>query len=210
MSFSIKKGEFAAVTGSSGIGKSTLLKLLLAIYSPQGGTLSFSEKVGKRLKINASMRPMFAYVPQGSFLLSGTIKDTLASGGAFDMEKLSRCCKIACADEFIEALPLRYENEIGEKGAGLSEGQIQRLAVARALYSDSPILLLDEATSALDEKTEKELLRRLREMSGKTVIIVTHRKAAAEICDKTINLEKAGGKNAEGTRISDSAFEMCN
>ena len=95
--------------------------------------------------------------------------------------------KISCAEEFVSELENGIDTMLGERGAGLSEGQMQRIAVARAIYSDAPVLLLDEATSALDEKTEKQMLDNLRKMTDKTVLIVTHRPKALEICDKTIN-----------------------
>ena len=101
-------------------------------------------------------------------------------------ERINRALKIACADEFISELDNGIDTVLGERGTGLSEGQMQRIAIARALYSDAPVLLLDEATSALDEATEKKLLENLRALTDKTVVIVTHRTAALEICDREI------------------------
>ena len=102
------------------------------------------------------------------------------------MERVKQACKTACAQEFIEKLPEQYETELGEHGAGLSEGQMQRLAVARAVYSGYPILLLDEATSALDGETERQLMEALRGLSGRTVVIVTHRKDTWSVCDRIL------------------------
>ena len=118
-------------------------------------------------------------------MMSGTIKEAVAFGEHVDTEKLTQALKAACA-EFVYQLPEQMETPLGEQGHGLSEGQIQRLAVARAVYSGHPVLILDEATSALDEQTEKRLLSNLRAMTDRTVLIVTHRPAALQVCDRTI------------------------
>lgn len=188
-SVTIRKGEFVAITGRSGIGKSTLLKLLLGIYNPDQGELILNTAEGA-LPVSPRTRPLFAYVPQGNFLLSGTIAQAVSFlEDAPDVERIRKACSIACAD-FIYELPKGLETELGEKGAGLSEGQIQRLAVARAIYSGAPILLLDESTSALDEASEQRLLRNIRELTDRTVLIVTHRRAALSLCDRQIELKE--------------------
>ncbi len=188
---SIDKGSFTAITGQSGIGKSTLLKLMLAIYDVDNGSVDFVLNDNKKVPVTDSVRSIFAYVPQENFLMSGTVAEAVSfmSNMPFDMEKVKKNCEIACADEFIEQLENGYNTALGENGAGLSEGQIQRIAVARAIYSDAPVLLLDESTSALDELTEQRLLENLRKMTDKTVIIVTHRKAALKICDTIIDFD---------------------
>ncbi len=188
----IEKGSFTAITGRSGIGKSTLLKLLISIYDIDSGEINFVADDNKKIAVTAAERSMFAYVPQGNFLMSGTIAEAVSfiSGALPDMEKVKKSCEIACADEFIKCLDKGCNTPIGEKGCGLSEGQIQRLAVARAIYSGSPVLLLDESTSALDQATEQKLLENLRMMTNKTVIMVTHRKAALKICDRIIDFDK--------------------
>lgn len=135
--------------------------------------------------MDASWRQLFAYVPQGNELMNGTIRDVVSFAepdAAQDEARLKHAPQIACADEFV----MYPDALLGERGSGLSEGQIQRLAVARAVFSEAPILLLDESTSALDEATEKNLLENLRSLTDKTVLIVTHRKAALAICDKTV------------------------
>ncbi|MBQ3903446.1 MAG: ATP-binding cassette domain-containing protein, partial [Eubacterium sp.] len=134
-------------------------------------------------------RRLFSYVPQGNFLLSGTIKENLTfiNSEATD-EEIAEAIRISCADEFISTLPDGLETVIGERGIGLSEGQLQRLAIARSLLSKSPVILLDEATSALDEATEKRFLTNLKELNNKTCIIVSHKKAALEICNKHIQI----------------------
>lgn len=195
-SLTIRKGDFVAFTGRSGIGKSTLLKLLLAVYIPQDGTISFKTE-DARIPLTAKERSLFSYVPQGNLLLSGTIADAIdflhPEGKPFtsqEKKRMEEACRIACADEFIRKLPMGYDTKLGEKGAGLSEGQMQRLTIARAIYEDAPILLLDEATSALDEQTEQRLLQNLKEVTDKTVLIVTHRKAALQYCNRLIAIQK--------------------
>ena len=189
---SIGKGELITIMGNSGAGKSTLLKLLLAIYEPEKGTLEI--KTDKEsYALTERYRKMFAYVPQGNFLMSGNVTSAIASlddtNADVDMDKVKAVAHIACADTFVEKLEHGYDTLIGERGMGISEGQAQRLAIARALYTDAPVLLLDEATSALDEQIEKKVLKNIRELTDKTVIIVSHRKAVLELCDRCVVLE---------------------
>ena len=189
MSISIRKGEYAAFTGHSGCGKSTVLKLLMSIYKLDSGERFLKEKDGSEMPMSAEWHRLFAYVPQGNQLMSGTIRDvvTFADRSAKDDDvRIANALKIACADEFISGLDDGVDTVLGERGTGLSEGQMQRIAIARAIFSESPVLLLDEATSALDELTEKQLLENLRSMTDKTVVIVTHRPAALDICDRII------------------------
>ena len=193
----IKKGSFAAFTGESGCGKSTVLKLLLCLYPLQGGGMFLQSENGARIPLDASWRGLFAYVPQGNALISGTIRQTLTFCDPELMardEEISKALAIACADEFVNALPEGLDTRLGEGGSGLSEGQLQRLCVARAILSGRPVLLLDEATSALDGETEARLLENLRAMTDRTVLIVTHREAALQHCDQEIACEKTGGK----------------
>ncbi len=192
----IEKGDFAVVTGSSGTGKSTLIKLLLGVYKVDGGELYLD--AGKKILLNENTRALFSYVPQGNMLFSGTIKDnvTFAWPTATD-EDVDFALKTACAKEFIDELPDGLNTVVGEKGSGLSEGQVQRLAISRALLTGAPIIILDESTSALDEKTEETLLANLKELKDKTFIIVSHKKAPLSICNKRLNVE-----NGEITEIS--------
>lgn len=196
-SLRIRKGETVAFMGSSGIGKSTFLKLLLVLYHPDAGSIWLERTSGQRTAVSVETRPLFAYVPQQNALLSGTIWECVAmfrqSGGLSEEEKrrVQQVCRTACADEFIAALPQGYDTVLGENGKGLSEGQMQRLAVARALYADCPILLLDEATSALDEATEARLLANLQhDTKGKTILIVTHRRAALDLCSRVFEVQQ--------------------
>ena len=185
----IEKGDFIAITGISGIGKSTLMKLLLGVYRPDGGSITVDTEQGERVA-DAGTRSLFAYVPQGNLLLSGTIRENVAffNSEATD-EQIMRAARIACAESFINELPQGLDTVIGEHGLGLSEGQAQRLAVSRAILTNAPVLLLDEATSALDPETEKRLLENLRAGGIETVVIITHKPAALAVCDKELRIE---------------------
>lgn len=187
--FTLNRGETAALTGISGGGKSTLFMLLLGAYRPNGGEIRFVSR-SEEYSPGQETRGIFAYVPQGNCLFSGTIRENIAflSDTEISDEAVMQAAKAACADEFIMQLPEGLDARIGENGHGLSEGQAQRIAVARALYSGAGFLLLDEATSALDEQTERKLLENISAMDGKTVLIVTHRPAALEICGRKLTL----------------------
>ena len=187
-SLTVKKGAFVAIEGISGIGKSTLLKLLLSVYQPQNGEIVIRTD-SRDYPVDRSTRKLFSYVPQGNFLLSGTLRENVAfvAPNATD-EEILEAARIACADEFIAELPEGLDTVIAERGGGLSEGQVQRIAIARAILSGAPILLLDEATSALDEATEERLLKNLRELENITCIIISHKKAAEQICDKIVTI----------------------
>ena len=191
LTFTINRGDFIAITGESGIGKSTFLKLLLGIYRPETPAIAIRLSDGNSIPLDTGVRNMISYVPQGNFLMSGTIRESVHfwQGETIDDEKLKEACRIAEAEGFIESLEQGYETPLGERGAGLSEGQLQRLAIARAIYSGKPVLLLDEATSALDEQTEAKVLENLRQLHNRTVIIVTHRKAALDICNRIVEME---------------------
>lgn len=187
LSIEINKGEYVAFMGHSGCGKSTALMLLMGVYKPDEGRRYLVETSKEKSDLGSYWRRLFAYVPQGNKLMSGTIRDIVSfADGKRDEERINKALKIACAEEFISELDDGIDTVLGERGTGLSEGQMQRVAIARAIYSEAPVLLLDEATSALDEKTEAKLLENLRELTDKTVVIITHRPAALKICDRTI------------------------
>lgn len=204
-SISIDKGDFAAITGISGIGKSTLLKLLLGVIYPESGEITIKTGDSSRIA-DKSTRDLFSYVPQGNMLLSGTLRENITFMCEDRTEEdIRRAIELSCSDEFIKDLPDGLETVIGERGLGLSEGQVQRIAIARAILYDAPILLLDEATSALDEGTEERLLRNLRKLDNKSCIIITHKPAALNVCNKEIRIEDkkirildtVGGKSNE-------------
>lgn len=192
-SLTVRKGEFVAFTGDSGCGKSTTLKILLSLYPLKGGSAYLRSLDGTRKPLDAAWRGMFAYVPQGNQLISGTVRETLTFSDPEMMaqeEQIYRALEIVCADVFVRDLPNGLDTVLGERGSGLSEGQMQRLSVARAILSERPVLLLDESTSALDSATEAQLLKNLRAMTDRTVLIITHREAALDFCDKRIHFEK--------------------
>ncbi len=189
LNFEIKKGDFAAIVGHSGIGKSTLFKIMLGVYTPKEGSIDLvCEDETYNCSINT--RKMFSYVPQGNLIFSGTIKENiLFVNSDIPEEKIQKALELSCVNEFVEKLPDGIDTLIGEKGLGLSEGQVQRIAIARALLSDAPIILLDEATSALDPVTEATVLQNLKNLQEKTCLIVTHRRQALEVCNKKLEIK---------------------
>ena len=187
-SLSVKKGEAVALKGVSGEGKSTILRMLLGLYKPTSGKLTIAS--GDNVyNIDPSLRGLFAYVPQGNLIFSGSIAENIrfCKEDATD-EELYSAAKCADIYDFIMTLPEGFDTVVGERGTGLSEGQVQRIAIARAILSGSPILLLDECTSSLDEKTERNVLENIKSMTNRTIIIISHRPAALELCDKVYEL----------------------
>lgn len=184
LDFEVKKGSFAAITGPSGSGKSTLLKLMLGIYSPDQGVIELQTADGNARVLSRGARSLFSYVPQGNLLLSGTLRENLLLARPdADDEALLRALQIADLIDFVAEQPEGLDTLLSESGSGISEGQAQRLSIARALLRDAPVLLLDEATSALDAATEERVLTRIKALSGKTVIVVTHRPFAETLSD---------------------------
>lgn len=187
-SFQIPKGSFGVIVGHSGIGKSTLLKLLLGIFPAESGGLYLNTD-SESIQIDRTTRKLFAYVPQGNLLLSGTLRDNLTvTNHNATQEEIDRAIYISAMDAYLPSLPEGLDTVVGENALGLSEGQAQRLSIARAILSNAPIMLLDEATSALDDATEKAVLSRIRELPGKTCIAVTHREAATQIADWSLEM----------------------
>ncbi len=192
ISFEAKSGERVALTGASGEGKTTIVRLILGLVKPDSGTAMLCGE-GRMLTLSASTRHAFAYVPQGNTVFVGTVAENLrmVKPEATD-DEIKTALRLACADEFTEKLPEGINSAVGELGSGFSEGQSQRIAVARALLQDAPVLILDEATSALDEVTEKNMLDNIKACGRvKTCIIITHRPATAAICEKQYRLDGA-------------------
>lgn len=179
-----------AIIGETGAGKTTLIRLLVALITPQEGEVEIYNENEKHCS-STTTRCNFVYIPQGNSLISGTIRDNLLMGNPNATEQeIMRALHIACADYVME-LPQGIDTELAEQGGGLSEGQAQRIAVARSILRPGSILILDEVTSALDEETEQEMLRRLTNSQiGKTLIFVTHRPAIIQYCDKVLRIEK--------------------
>ena len=190
----IEKGDYVAFTGESGCGKSTTMNILMGLYRLSSGEATVFDTSHNRFELTSAWRSLFAYVPQENLLMSGTIREAVSfsdPSGVGDDERLWTSLEASCAADFVRELPQGLDTPLGEKGAGLSEGQMQRIAIARALFSERPILMLDESTSALDEVTEKDLLKQLKKLTDRTVVIITHRPAALEICNKTVDFSKA-------------------
>jgi ATP-binding cassette subfamily B protein len=190
----VKPGTMVAVMGETGVGKTTLLRLLLALIKPTSGSIVIEDE-NQLVEVSESTRSNFVYVPQGGSLFSGSIRDNLLLGNkeASD-DELSRVLHIASA-EFVFDLPNGLETLLGENGSGLSEGQAQRVAIARSLLRPGKILLLDEATSALDNETELRFLKNLkREIGDRTVLFITHHAEIASFCDYQYNLTPTDSK----------------
>ena len=198
-SFRVSSGEIVAVMAESGGGKTTLIRLLLGMLEPSEGKVVLKGASGEEFPVNADLRRFFAYVPQGNTMFSGSIADNMrmVNESASD-EEVIKALKTACAWDFVKDLPLGINSVLGERGRGLSEGQSQRISIARALLRGAPVLLFDEATSALDTETEEQVLYNI--MSGypdKIIILSTHRPAALKLCSRIYKI--AGGGIREVT-----------
>ncbi len=184
--FRASPGEIVALVGPSGEGKTTMIRLILGLIHPDAGTAFLRSSDGTKVEMNADCRGLFSYVPQGNAVLSGTIAENLrmVRENATD-EELIQALKTACAWEFVSKMPQGLNSPVGERGRGLSEGQAQRIAIARAVLRDAPILLLDEATSALDVATERQVLRSIvQRHPNKTCIVTTHRPTVLNLCQR--------------------------
>ena len=197
LSFDFRPGSCTAILGETGAGKTTLIRLILALLRPQEGNLFIYNKVESRKEASAECRELsprhrcnFVYVPQGNTLMSGTIRDNLRLGklDATD-EEMTEALHKSCAD-FVLGLPQGLDTQCSEQGGGLSEGQAQRIAIARSLLRNRSIMLFDEATSALDPDTERQLLQNILSSHDKTIIFITHRPAVVEYCDQVLRIEK--------------------
>ncbi len=187
-SLTIEPGQFVALTGHSGIGKTTLVRLILSYYQPQSGVITLSSGDTAGVPVNAGARHYISYVPQGNTLISGTIAYNLRTGQQdATEEKMWEVLRVVAAEDFVRSTENGLDTYIGERGQGLSEGQAQRIAIARALIKEAPLLILDEATSALDEATETAVLQHLRKNQPRpTCIIITHRHSVLQYCDRCL------------------------
>ena len=185
-SFVAKPGEIVAIVGPSGEGKTTMLRILLGLVSAWEGTVTVGAANEEAIPISAATRGLFSYVPQDNMMFAGNIAENLrVMKEDATEEELNEALRKACAYEFVHKIPTGLQSPIYENGGGFSEGQIQRLAIARALLSDAPVLLFDEATSALDVATERKILRNILDRSSdKTCIITTHRPSVLSMCDR--------------------------
>lgn len=184
--FIARPGEIVALVGPSGEGKTTMIRLMLGLVRPQEGRAYLKAGNALEVEMNAETRHLFSYVPQGNTLLSGTVAENLrmVKEDATD-DELEEALKLSCAWDFVSQLPNGIHSPLGERGRGLSEGQAQRLAIARAILKDAPVLLLDEATSALDVTTERQVLRNIiRQRPNKTCIVTTHRPSVLNLCQR--------------------------
>lgn len=204
VSFSIEPGEFVAIVGESGIGKTTLIRLLMSFVDANSGSIQYADINGNAMNANADVRKFISYVPQGNTLFSGTIRSNILMGKMdATEEELQQAVLLSSCDSFVDDMEDGIDTVIGEKGLGVSEGQAQRIAIARALIRKSPFLILDEATSALDETTELKVLGGLRELNPRpTCLLITHRRSVLQYCDRELKIE-----NRHLSEIEDISLE---
>ena len=189
--FCAAPGEIVALVGPSGEGKTTMIRLMLGLLHPQNGEVGLTASNGENVTMNVETRHLFAYVPQGNTIISGTVAENLrmVKEEATD-EEICEVLKISCAWDFVSKMPEGIHSSVGERGKGLSEGQAQRIAIARAILKDAPILLMDEATSALDVATERSILRNIvTQKPNKTCIVTTHRPSVLSMCQRVYRIQ---------------------
>jgi len=203
LNFSVGPGEIVAVLSPSGGGKTTFMRLMLGMLNPREGSVTLTGSDGRAVPVNADLRRFFAYVPQGNTILSGSIAENMRNiREEITDEEIVSALQTACAWDFVSALPDGIYSSLGERGRGISEGQAQRLSIARALLRGAPVLLLDEATSALDVETEEAVLRNIvRRYPNKAIIISTHRPGALKLCQKIYRIRDGCIEEASPTEI---------
>ena len=208
-SFYVKPGEVVALVGPSGEGKTTMLRILLGLVSAQKGRI-WAESEERKIQISPATRKLFAYVPQGNTMMSGTIRENLCLLKTdAQEEEIWSVLKTVCADEFVRNQTDGLDTYLKERGGGLSEGQLQRLSIARALLCDAPVLLLDEATSALDVATEQELLHNISESARKkTCIVTTHRPSVLSMCTRVYRVDKQEIRKLDKQGIQEIMLEF--
>lgn len=193
LNFTIPANKRVGIVGPSGAGKTTLIRLLLSLIAPDSGTIEYVDENNNAEIVCPASRRFISYVPQGNTLLSGTVRTNLLTGNKdATEEQMWEALRFADADEFIRSNPLGLDCELSEKAGGLSEGQAQRIAIARAILRDKPVLILDEATSALDESTEARIFERITNELSKTCFIITHRSSMLKYCNMLIKIDENG------------------
>lgn len=196
----IRPGEFVAIVGESGIGKTTLIRLIMSFMNQSKGQITFQNELGEQQPADAATREYLAYVPQGNTLFSGSIRDNIKMGKTdATTEEMEEALKRSAGYDFVMNLPQGLDTVIGEKGHGISEGQAQRIALARAFVKKAPFLVLDEATASLDEATELKVLRNLQHMQPRpTCLLITHRRTVLQYCDRELVIRNEQVKETEG------------
>jgi ABC-type bacteriocin/lantibiotic exporter with double-glycine peptidase domain len=191
MDFEANPNEIIALVGASGEGKTTILRLILGLIFPEQGEAILIDHKGNKVSPNADTRRYFSYVPQGNTLFSGTVAENFRMVKEDVTEdEIEEALTIACAWDFVSQLPEGINGILGERGHGVSEGQAQRIAIARAIVRDAPILILDEATSALDVDTEKQVLHNIiQQRPNKTCIVATHRPTVLHMCQRIYRIK---------------------
>ncbi len=208
--FRADPGEIVALVGPSGQGKTTLIRLILGLVEPDKGEAGIVNEAGEFIPGNADLRSCFSYVPQGNTILSGTIAENMriVKEDATD-EEIIDCLKCACAWDFVSSLSNGINSSVGERGRGLSEGQAQRIAIARALLRDAPVLLLDEATSALDVQTERNVLRNIMDRNkDRTCIVTTHRPSVLSLANRVYGVTDTEVKQLNEEESNKMAMEF--
>lgn len=208
INFEVIPGEVVGLVGASGEGKTTLIRLLLALVRPDEGHIEFFSEKGETLVASGSTRSLISYVPQGNTLFSGTLRDNILAGNTLaDDENIFDVLKTAEAYDFVMELEDGLDTVMGELGLGLSEGQAQRIAIARALLRKGSILVLDEATSALDTETEQKVLKNIQDnRRHKTCLFITHRPSVLKICDRIYGLKS--GELSEIEEVGEEIIKL--
>ena len=186
-SLDINKNERILIKGHSGGGKTTLLKIILSLVKPESGNIYLLDKDEHNLSLE--YEKLFAYVPQDNLLMEGTIEEVVSLFSKdINKDKFNEALELSASKDFVNALTLKEKTFLNEKGSGLSLGEMERIAIARALYNDAPILLLDECSASLDLETEKKVMNNILSLKDKTIVLISHHKYDESIFDKVIDL----------------------